>query len=205
MKIEKAAISPLEIGSRYFELTESILRAMIDSTLAENFPAVFALNRPLFHASYKAMWISLVENPSDMPDDLLKLGADIDAVIEEKFRSWNAPFVTGGSVARYAGLLTSPVHKQLSDEGKMKPTTVVERLHNDVHGGLPSLEYYERLVKHGQLRHSAKELCVIGHSPLYLNLRFALSKRFPSGPVTPDKLLFEPFTMQMLAIYNMPD
>src|ERR1039458_7490473 len=100
-----------------------------------------------------------------MPDDLIKLGNDIDAVIVDKFESWGAPFLTKAG-ARFAAFLKSPIQKQLSDEGKVKQSTLIERLHSDVHGGLPSLDYYEQVKRHGNLVHAAKELCVIGHAPL---------------------------------------
>ena len=50
MKIEKTGLSVRDVATGYFEFTESILQAMIDSTLRRNFPVVFVLNRPFFHA-----------------------------------------------------------------------------------------------------------------------------------------------------------
>ena len=201
MKIDKSGMSVAEVATSYFELAESILQAMIDSTLRKNLPVVFVLNRPFYHACYKGMWMSLAEDPRDAPpDDLLKLGNAIDAVIEERFQSWYAPFPNRGRLARYATLLNSPVLKQLADDGKVKPSNLIERLQNDVHGGLPSLQYYRRMVQHGYFLNSARELCVIGHNSLYLNLRFAMSERFPDGPVHPGKLLAGPFGQEILAI-----
>src|SRR5712692_565742 len=107
MKIDKSGMSVVEVATSYFELAESILQAMIDSTLGKNLPVVFVLNRPFFHACFKGMWICLAENPSDVPDDLLKLGNAIDAVIEERLKSWNAPFLNQGEKARYSALLNS--------------------------------------------------------------------------------------------------
>ncbi len=204
MKIEKTAMSLVEIATRYFNLAESILHAMIDSTRKKNLPVVFVLNRPFFHACYKGMWICLAENPTDMPDDLLQLGGGIDAVIDDKFESWHAPFFNKG-VARYSAFLESPIQKELSDEGKLKPSKLIERLHNDVHGGLPSVEFYERLAQHGGLLHAAKELCIIGHSPLYLNHRFAMCMRFPDGPVHRGNLLAEPFGHEILKVHTMTE
>jgi hypothetical protein len=205
MKIEKTRLSIVEVATSYFELAESILQAMIDSTLKSNLPVVFALNRPLFHACYKGMWTCLVEHPSEVPDELFTLGNDIDAVIEERFSSWNAPFCEDAGKARYSALFKSPILKELADEGKIKSSTLIERLHNDVHGGLPSLEYYRHLVQHGSLLLSAKDLCIIGHNPLYLNLRFAISMRFPDGSVRRENLLAEPSSQQILEVYDLPD
>src|ERR1035437_3892814 len=117
MKIEKTGLSVRDVATGYFEFTESILHAMIDSTLRRNFPVVFVLNRPFFHACYKGLWVCLKDGSSDMPDDLIKLGNDIDAVIVDKFESWGAPFLTKAG-ARFAAFLKSPIQKQLSDEGK---------------------------------------------------------------------------------------
>jgi len=195
-------MSVVDVATRYFELAESILQAMIDSTLKKNCAVVFVLNRPFFHACYKGMWVCLAEAPSDVPDDLFDLGRDIDAVIDERFESWDAPFVKKG-VARYSGLLESPIGKELSDEGKLKSSKLIERLHNDVHGGLPSLEYYQQLTKCGNLLQAVKELCIIGYDPLYRNLRFATAMRFPDGPVDRGDLLVEPFGHQILKVCEM--
>ncbi|MHB8654318.1 MAG: hypothetical protein ACYDA9_10605 [Terriglobia bacterium] len=203
MRIDKSRMSVAEVATGYFELAESILQAMIDSTLRKNLPVVFVLNRPFYHACFKGMWMCLAENPSDVPDKLLELGNAIDAVIEERFQSWYDPFPNQGGIARYSALLNSPVLKQLSDDGKVKQSKLIERLNNDVHGGLPSLEYYQQVVQHGYSLNSAKELCVVGHNLLYLNLRFAMSKRFPDGPVRPGSLLADPFGQEILAIYDL--
>jgi hypothetical protein len=202
MKIEKTRLPVVEVASKYFELAESILQAMIDCTLQKNLPAVFVLNRPFFHACYKGMWICLAVTPSDMPDDLLQLGKGIDAAIDGRFESWNAPFINKG-VGRYAAFLESRIQGDLSDEGKLKATKLIERLHNDVHGGLPSMEFYSRLAQHGDVLHAAKELCIVGHDPLYLNFRFAMYKRFPDGPVHGDNLLAEPFGRDILEIHKL--
>ncbi len=194
-----------DVAKGYFQLTESILEAMIDATVRPNLPVVFVLNRPFFHACYKGMWTCLTENPSKIPDDLLQLGVDIDEAIEQKFEEWNAPFFNQAPMGRYAAFLESPIQKQLSDEGKIKPSTLIERLHTDVHGGLPSLVYYQQLMQEGNVLHAAKELCVFGHDPLYLNLRFAISMRFPDGPVARENLLADPFAQQILAIHGMPE
>jgi hypothetical protein len=147
----------------------------------------------------------LVEGSKDLPDDLLKLGRDIDAVIEQKFEAWRAPFVNKGTRSRFSTFLKSPIHKELAAQGKVRPSTLIERLHNDVHGGLPALDYYQQLVQAGSLLHSAKELCIIGHDPLYLTLRFAMSMRFPEGPVRRDGLMAEPFGNQILKIYDLAE
>jgi|SRR5579859_4131169 len=203
MKIDKTAMSVVDVATSYFELAESILQGMIDSTLRKNLPVVFVLNRPFFHACFKGMWMCLAEDPNELPDDLFELANSIDAVIEERFNSWNAPFLDQGEKARYSALLKSPVLKQLSDDGRVKPSKLIERLHNDVHGGLPSLEIYQQLTHHGNLLESAKELCVIGHHPLYLNLRFAMSMRFPDGPICRGDHLAEPFARQMFAFNDL--
>ncbi len=193
------------VAEGYFRLAESILHAMIDSTLGHNFPVAFVLNRPFFHACYKGLWTCLTKAPAKIPDDLLKLGADIDNVIEKRFEAWNYPLLNKGATARYSAFLKSPVHKQLSDDGQIKPSSLIGRLHDDVHGGLPSLVAYQQLTREGKVCHIAKELCVVGHDPLYLHLRFALAMRFPTGCVARANLLADPFLLQILAIYAMPE
>jgi hypothetical protein len=178
---------------------------MVDATLRGNLDVVFVLNRPFFHACYKGMWMCLVDDPNELPDDLVELGLAIDQVIEQRFSSWGAPFRKQGVAARYSLFLKSPIEKERAMQGKIRSSTLVERLHNDVHGGLPSLGYYRDLKDSGGIVHAAKELCIIGHEPLYRNLRFAISKRFPKGPVTAANLFADPFAQQILTIYNVPD
>jgi hypothetical protein len=194
-----------DVAVSYFALVESILQAMIDASLKRNLAVVFVLNRPLFHACYKAMWTCLMDNPDEVPDDLLQLGEGIDSLIEKRFEEWKAPFINKGVTGRYGSFLKSQVQKEAAEEGKMKPSTLIQRLNDDVHGGLPSLVFYHQLTLEGTLLHSAKELCVVGHDPLYLNLRFAISMRFPNGPVTRENLLADPFAQQILAIYGMSE
>ena len=204
MKIEKAGMSVAEIAADYFGLAESILQAMIDSTLKKNLPVVFVLNRPFLHACYKGMWLALADEPKEIPDELARLGRDIDAKIDRKFESWNTPF-KAQNLARYESFLGGQISPQLSAEGKVKASTLIERLHNDVHGGLPSLGFYRGLAVNGSLLHSAKELCIVGHSPFYQNLRLAMAMEFPTGPVRREDVLADPLAPQILKIYEMAD
>jgi hypothetical protein len=193
MKISKSALQPQDVVLQYYSWAESILQAMIISALKGNLPVVFILNRPLFEACLKGLRICMLD-PSklaglDADLDLPRLAAEIDEVIDQRFTEWGAPFINPAVGSRYAGFLESSTLKALSDGGDIKPSSVLERLHNDTHGTLPTLEYYRNVQERNLLRRSAKELCAVGWDPFLLHLRFAISKRFPHGPINDGNLL----------------
>ena len=175
----------------YYLWAESILEAMVDSALAENVRAVFLLNRPFLEATYKGTWLCVMDPggllDADIDDTSLEdLAAQIDEVIRERFKVW-VPEGDHSELARFSTFLKSSVLLSLAREGKAKHSTVIQRLHNDVHNSIHSIEYY-KAIKDGQLVHSAKEICLVAWQPFLLNLRFCLSKRFPEGKINSTNL-----------------
>jgi len=82
---------------------------------------------------------------------------------------------------------------------------VIQRLNNDIHVALESLEDYDSVRKAGLTLHSAKELCVVGWDPFVSYFRFALSKKFPGGPINSSNLLDTPFLSRIEQILKLPD
>jgi len=187
----KPKLTTAELASGYFQHTESILQAMIDSTLRNNLPVVFVLNRPFLHACYKGTWLCVVKQPAKMPDNLLELGKQIDAA--------------AAGLNKYAQFITSPIQPRLSSAGKIRRSNLVQRLHTDVHSDLSSIEYYLDLAREAGSVHAAKELCVVAHMPFYRNLRIAMAEKYPSGPVTRDNVLADPLVKDMLRVYDLPE
>jgi hypothetical protein len=187
VKIGKSKLSPQDLATEYYLWAESILRAMVDSALAGNLKAVFLLNRPFLEASYKGTWLCVVD-PDRLPDadiddtPLEDLAAQIDSVIAKRFEAWGQT-ADRSDLERFLKFLKSGVLASLASEGKVKPSTVIQRLHNDVHSSIHSIEYYKS-IPDGQLSHSAREICWVAWQPFLLNLRSCLSKRFPDGKIT---------------------
>ena len=197
------------MAAEYYRWAESILEAMIDSTLKGNRPVVFVLNRPFLEACYKGTRICVADpkklGHQDANASLDTIARQIDEVIDQRFKDWDAPFKTTAVRSRYSAFLKGAVLKNLSDAGKIKPSSMIARLHNDTHGGLPSIEFYRDVENAGLLAHSTKELCVIGHDPFLMNFRFALSKAFPDGPINSSNLMAEPLVSKILQVYKLPD
>jgi hypothetical protein len=186
VKIGKSKLSAQDLAMEYYLSAESVLQAMVDSTLAGNHRAVFLLNRPFLESSYKGSWICVTDPAglanADIDDAPLEdLAAQIDEAIAERFKAWK-PSADCSQLARYLRFLKSEVLSSLSSEGNVRPSTLIQRLHNDVHSSVHAIEYY-KTIQDGQLLHSAKEICWVAWQPFLLNLRFCLSKRFPDGAI----------------------
>lgn len=191
VKITKSKLSLQDLAMEYYLWAESILQAMVDSALAGNVRAVFLLNRPFYEASFKGTWLCVIDpnglRDADIDDTSLEvLAAQIDEVIRERFNVW-VPAGDHSELARFSKFLKSSVLLGLASEGKAKHSTVIQRLHNDIHNSIHSIEYYKAL-KDGQLVHSAKEICSVAWQPFLWTLRLCLSKRFPEGKINSTNL-----------------
>ena len=209
MGLKKSKLTLEEAAQEYESLAESVLAAMVDCSLNLNFSPVFILKRPFLEACFKGMWLCLADPSTqigvDSDIDLLKLAKKIDMLIDPQFEKWDAPFAGGHKSARYSMFLLSPVMKGLSDRSRLKSTTVIERLHNDIHSSLPSLEFMDAMKRSGGLVHAAKELCVVGWDPFLLNLRFALARRFANSTVARQGILNSPLAGAVLRVMELPE
>jgi len=191
MKLTKSNLTPEAVAVSYYETARSVLQSMMDATMKENFPMVFVNQRPFLECCYRGTQVCLVD-PDDIDDkqELDEVGKAIDSVIYAKFAAWGVPSATK-ELGRYATVLNCQILGALAEV--VKCSTLIQRLHNDVHQGFAALEFYNTVERIPLLSlHCSVDICATGFTPFLMNFRQAVCGAFPKSSVAQQGLLRDP-------------